>query len=96
MKCLKYLRVSSNFSCLQLPSDKFQKSHKKFRMFDKNSDHHIGTSFKQSFSPSFPQNICNRHFCLLTQLTDPAELAQGLASLGHQIDKDKLDKLFTK
>jgi len=29
---------------LQLPSEKFQKSHKKFRLFDKNNDHHIGTS----------------------------------------------------
>jgi hypothetical protein len=29
---------------LQLPSEKFQKSHKKFRMFDKDNDHHIGTS----------------------------------------------------
>jgi Ca2+-binding EF-hand superfamily protein len=26
----------------QLPNEKFQKSHKKFRMFDKNNDHHIG------------------------------------------------------
>lgn len=51
-----------------LPSEKFQKSHKKFRMFDKNHDHHI----------------------------DSAELSQGLASLGHHLDKEKLDKLFSK
>jgi hypothetical protein len=48
----KCLRVWPNISRLQLPSEKFQKSHKKFRMFDKNSDHHIGTSFKHSISPT--------------------------------------------
>ncbi len=51
-----------------LPSDKFQKSHKKFRMFDKNNDHHI----------------------------DIDELRLGLSSLGHNPEKDKLDKLFQK
>jgi hypothetical protein len=37
---------------LQLPSEKFQKSHKKFRMFDKNHDHHIGTPNQQLFEKS--------------------------------------------
>ena len=44
-----YVAFSSNFPRLQLPSEKFQKSHKKFRMFDKNHDHHIGTPIEQLF-----------------------------------------------
>jgi hypothetical protein len=81
---------------LQLPSDKFQKSHKKFRMFDKNNDHHIGNSTRAIFLWKFCSSLMNYTCVISLKISDSAELAQGLASLGHHPDKDKLDRLFQK
>jgi hypothetical protein len=43
-----------------------------------------------------PKILKHRYCWFLIQHSDSAELSQGLATLGHQLDQTKLDKLFAK
>ena len=73
-------------SNLQLPSDKFQKGHKKFRMFDKNNDHHIGNCAQTAFCDVIPYNnrgaiFRSSHSIYQTLLSLPKDLPRWVITL---------------